>query len=122
MGTTARRDLKIKRGDTFSLVLRLRYFDEGTDGELPLDLTGSILTITMQATDSGQEWAWASTGPEWDMSGEASGEATFTLSDAVTNTLPEPNTRMRWSLKRAIDGTVTTHIAGNVTMIDWTVS
>jgi len=118
MGTIARKDIKIKRGDDFTLQLRLKYYE--TDGALAaLDLTGSTLTIQIDFAD-GSTYSYPSTGSQWTISSPTSGEATFTLSDTVTDGFPTPRYKGRWTLKRTIGGNTTTHIAGSVIMLDWT--
>lgn len=117
MGTTARRDIKITKGDDFSLVLRMKYEEAG--GLLPLDLTGSTLTLKLEFSD-GTDLTYTSAGPELVITDAVNGEATFTLSDQATDALPDTKFRGRWSFKRTIDGTTTKHIAGSVFLIDWT--
>ncbi len=117
MGTTAFRDIKITKGDDFTLVFRMKYEEAGA--LLPLDLTGSVLTIKMDFSD-GTERTYSTPGTEFNITDAVNGEATFTLSETVTDALPDTKYRGRWSLKRTIDGTTTKHIAGSVFLIDWT--
>ena len=120
MGTTARKDIKIKKGDDFTLQLRLKYYE--ADGALTaLDLTGSTLTIQFDFAD-GTTLSYPSTGSAWTFSSPTTGEAKFTLSDTATDALPNAKFRGRWTLKRTIDGTTTTHIGGSVYLIEWTVT
>jgi hypothetical protein len=113
----ASKNIKIKRGDTLTIVFRMKTVE--FDGSFqPLDLTGSTLVLKIE-DERGGEWVYTSDGPEFVIDDPTSGEVVFTLSEAVTDGLPAPGSRVRWSLKRSIDGTLTTHIVGNVTMIDW---
>lgn len=117
MGTTARRDIKIVKGDDFTLLFRLKYMDAGAF--LPLDLTGSVIAIKMDFPE-GTELTYSTTGSELAITDAANGEVTLTLSETATDALPAAKYRGRWSLKRTIDGKTTKHIAGNVILIDWT--